>query len=150
MKVVDYLFDCKLTTYFIGKLIIIGCESFRIEDVDRVREKYVFDVEIVKHIYYNLHNPDEDLGLLIKDERWKIRRAVARQGYGLDVLIKDEDWSVREAVVRQGYGLDVLIKDENYYVRIAVAQQGYGLDVLINDKHWRVRRAVKEYLNNKK
>lgn len=70
------------------------------------------------------------------------RKAVAEQGYGLDILVHDSNYKVRTAVAEQGYGLDILIHDEDCYVRSAVAEQGYGLDQLISDKEWQVRRAV--------
>ena len=36
---------------------------------------------------------------------------------GLDILIKDKDWRIRAAVASQGYRLDTLINDTNTYVR---------------------------------
>jgi uncharacterized protein YcgL (UPF0745 family) len=64
-----------------------------------------------------------------------------KQGYGLDILINDEDWKVRKAVANQGYGLDILINDEDADVRKAVASQGYRFDILINDEDADVRKA---------
>ncbi len=50
MKIVKNLYMDK-PTYFIGKIILNGCQSFRIEDIDKVRSKFEFDVERVKDIY---------------------------------------------------------------------------------------------------
>ena len=92
---------------------------------------------------------------LVDNEDYRVRAAVAEQGYGLDKLVDDEVYYVRTAVAEQGYGLDKLINDEVYYVRIVVAKQGYGLDKLINDEDTLVRRTVvldemkNKYLNMK-
>lgn len=71
-----------------------------------------------------------------------VRKAVAQQGYGLDILIDDPDEDVRAAVAQQGYGLSQLVNDQSSYVRMVVAEQGYGLDILINDRNANVRTAV--------
>ena len=94
---------------------------------------------------YSLIENKVNLDVLIKDEDFYVRLAVAKQGYGLDVLINDEDFRVRLAVAKQGYGLDVLLYDENSTIRTQVARQGYGLDTLINDKRWLVRLEVAEH-----
>lgn len=60
----------------------------------------------------------DNLDTLINDESYRVRRVVARQGYGLDKLINGESYRVRHAVAEQGYGLDKLINDECYLVRI--------------------------------
>ena len=77
---------------------------------------------------------------------WGDRLEMVKEGYGLNVLINDEVYYVREAVAKQGYGLDILIEDKDWRVRAAVAEQGYGLDILINDENWRVRKVVEYYL----
>lgn len=87
------------------------------------------------------------LEILVKDENWRVREAVAEQGYGLEILVNDEDRDVRTAVAGQGYGLDVFIHDESYWVRQAVAKQGYGLEILIHDKDWDVRETAKWMLS---
>ena len=51
------------------------------------------------------------------DQYPDVRRAVARQGYGLNILVYDVDREVRIEVARQGYGLDILINDIDTYVR---------------------------------
>lgn len=71
---------------------------------------------------------------------------VALQGYGLDVLIHDEHYIVRTAVASQGYGLDILVNDEFWLVRREVALQGYSLDELVNDGHIHVRETAQEKL----
>lgn len=87
----------------------------------------------------------KNLDILVDDENYTIRAAVAEQGYGLDKLIDDKNWRVRTAVAEQGYGLDKLVNDEIWIVREAVAKQGYGLKKLINDKNKNVRKAAKYY-----
>ena len=134
-------------TYIIGKLISNGCQTFPIEELERVCKEYDVPRELeeqVRQLYYeNLKTP-EDWDILINDEDYPVRVAVAKQGYGLDKLINDEDWIVRVAVAKQRYGLDILVNDEDWSVRVAVAKQGYGLDKLINDRHWEVRATVAE------
>ena len=113
-------------TYIIGNLISNGCQTFPIEELERVCKKYNVPKELeeqVRQLYYqNLKTPED----------W-------------DIPINDGNWRVRVAVVKQGYGLDILINDEDPEVRVAVAQQGYGLDKLINDKDYPVRVAAKNY-----
>lgn len=75
-----------------------------------------------------------------------VRRAVAQQGYGLDVLVNDNDWWVREAVAYKGYGLEQLVSDENCMVRAAVALQGYGLEQLSEDEDYLVRQLARDNL----
>ena len=82
------------------------------------------------------------LDILVNDKNSAVRYEVAKQGYGLDILIHDKSWYVRTAVVEQGYGLDILVCDEDWHVRMEVAEQGYGLEILINDEAWQVRVAV--------
>ena len=85
---------------------------------------------------------EDNLDELINGESWRVRREVARQGYGLDILINDENYAIRCEVARQGYRLDILVNDKDYDVRYEVAKQGYGLDILINDDDIDVRREV--------
>ncbi len=135
-------------TYIIGKLISNGCQTFPIEELERVCQEYDVPKELeeqVRQLYYQNLNTPEDWDILINDEDWRVRATVAEQGYGLDKLINDSHWRVRVAVAKQGYGLDILINDENPEVRIAVAEQGYGLDILVNDKDWEVRVAARTY-----
>ena len=87
-------------TYIIGKLIHNGCQTFPIEELERVCQEYDVPKELgeqVRQLYHeNLKTP-EDWDKLINDEDWSVRVAVAKQGYGLDKLINDENWEVREA-----------------------------------------------------
>ena len=139
-------------TYIIGKLIHNGCQTFPIEELERVCQEYDVPKELeeqVRQLYYeNLKTP-EDWDILVNDGDWRVRLAVAQQGYGLDILINDEDYPVRAAVAKQGYGLDILVNDEDCWVRVAVAKQGYGLDILINDEDYPVRVAAKNYTPKK-
>ena len=135
----------KKDTYIIGNLISNGCQTFPIEELERVCKKYNVPENLgeqVRQLYYqNLKTP-EDWDIPINDGNWRVRVAVAKQGYGLDILINDKDPEVRVAVAQQGYGLDKLINDSHCWVRVTVAQQGYGLDILINDEDPEVRVAV--------
>ena len=81
---------------------------------------------------------------MVDSANWKVRKAAAERGYGLDTLVKDKDPDVRAAVASSEFGLDVLVKDEDEFVRCAVAKQGYGLDVLAKDPFWAVRETVAE------
>ena len=92
----------------------------------------------------------QNLDVLIDDEDWRIRMAVAEQGYGLDKLINDKDSGIRAVVAKQGYGLDQLINDKSYYVRKTVAEQGYGLEKLINDENYDVSYLARILLKQKK
>ena len=65
-----------------------------------------------------------------------------------DGMVKSDYWAVRKAIANQGYGLDILVNDKHWRVRRVVAKQGYGLDILINDKDCGVRRAVLNYLKD--
>ena len=108
--------------------------------------------ELVDDEYWRVRQAvaEQGYGLdkLINDEHWLVRVAVGRQGYGLEKLVNDKDWAVREAIARQRYGLDKLINDENCLVREAVAEQGYRLDKLVNDKDMHVRARVFAYMMN--
>lgn len=75
-----------------------------------------------------------NLDILVNDENFFIRYAVAKQGYGFDVLIHDSSVDIRSEIARQGYGLDTLIEDEDWFVRIEVACHGFGIERLINDE----------------
>lgn len=46
-----------------------------------------------------------------------MRKAVAKQGYGLNKLVKDNNRDVREEVAKQFYGLNELIYDDSDSVR---------------------------------
>lgn len=119
--------------------------------------------EKVKHI-----EKGEYLDTFILDKDWRVRKEVAKQGFGLDKLVYDDDkfvrkevarqgyelgilvddveWQVRREVAKQGVYLDVLVKDDVALVREEVAKQGFGLDVLRNDEIEIVRIAVVEQL----
>lgn len=110
-------------TYIVGKYIINGCQTFHVDASGEVFEKYKVPNQIREEVLKLVNeNIDEDFKEAIQRAEVKVRKAVAMQGYGLDVLINDEDWSVRKAVAKQGYGLDVLIKDEDWCVRRTVSE----------------------------
>ena len=92
----------KKDTYIIGNLISNGCQTFPIEELERVCKKYNVPKELeeqVRQLYYqNLKTP-EDWDKLINDEDWRVRATVAQQGYGLDILVNDEDCWVRVAAL---------------------------------------------------
>ena len=121
------IFECELNGDVFDHDGIVHCTN----KIKLIRE--ISKEEITKYIEDNLEK-------LINDERWCVRREVARHGYGLDILINDEDWRVRLEVAKHGYGLDILINDKDCDVRAEVARQGYGLDKLINDKDEDVRK----------
>lgn len=75
-----------------------------------------------------------NLDVLVKDEDFFIRLAVAKQGYGFDVLTHDPHHAVRTEVAKKGYALDTLVNDESWFVRIEVAEHGFGIEHLINDE----------------
>ncbi len=138
---------CKKIEYLNCYYDITGSRIFEVEADGIIRQdeiKYVAEKiklvrelskeEIKKYFEQNLQS------LVCHDEAY-VRKAVADQGYGINVLISDEAF-VRVAVANQGYGLDVLINDNDWHVREAVANQGYGLDVLISDEDDDVRKAV--------
>ena len=95
-------------------------------------------------------NNHENLDVLVDDDDWHVRKAVAEQGYGLDRLVNDLDHEVRASVAKQNYGLDKLVDDEDFFVRKTVAEQGYGLDKLANDKNPAIREIARKLLGKKK
>ena len=143
-------------TYIVGNYIINGCQTFHINEIDKVcKEFYVPDR--MKNQVLNLHSKidqskiESDLKkmieLCVKKRRFNdvdrnVRIAIAKQKIALDQLVNDYDHHVRCAVAEHGYGLDVLINDEEWLVRCTVANQDYGLDVLVNDDDWTVRCVV--------
>ena len=100
--------------------------------------------QILKNKEFKMEYTKEKLEQMLKSEDWRVRLAVAEQGYGLDILVNDENWRIRKVIAEQGYRLDILINDNDSDVRMAVAEQGYGLDILINDEDWLVRLIVAE------
>lgn len=84
------------------------------------------------------------LDVFLNDEDWRVRVAVAKQGYGLEQLIDDEHWQVREVVAYKGYGLKQLVDDDDEDVRRAVAEQGYGLEQLLYDEIQYVREMAEQ------
>ena len=68
------------------------------------------------------------------------RYHAAEDHLGLDKLVDDSDWRIREAVAGQGYALEELVNDPAWCVRREVAWQGYGLDKLVNDPDDIVRK----------
>lgn len=77
---------------------------------------------------------------MLKSTDWEIRRALADQGYGLDILVYDDDFRVRTAVARQGYRLDILLRDVDWEVRQAAAEQERRMDMLSHNKYFDVKR----------
>jgi len=146
MKKIENHFERK-TTYIIGELIVNGCQSFKIDELDKVCKNYKVSDKKKQEVIdlYNSNDPNEDWDSLVGDEDRDVREAVANQGFGLDKLINDEHWIVRLAVANQGFGLETFINDEDWLVRAAVASQGFGLDKLINDKNWHVRKVAENY-----
>lgn len=91
------------------------------------------------------YGSDPELDKLVDDRDYKVRIAVAGQGYGLDKLVNDKDPDVRIAVANQGHGLEKLISDDDFDVRMAVAKHGYGLAKLVNDEDYRIRAEVAKH-----
>ena len=83
---------------------------------------------------------------LVDSESYVERIKAAEQRYALDVLVNDDNWEVRCAVAKQGRDkeLDILVRDLNGFVRKTVAEceRPQDLDILVNDDDWRVRAAV--------
>ena len=94
------------------------------------------------------YGTNPELDKLVDSDDWRVREAVAQQGYGLDKLVNDKDHDVRKAIAEQCYGLDILIHDKDEDVRREVARHGYGLDKLITDEDGYVRREVAYYLKD--
>jgi uncharacterized protein YcgL (UPF0745 family) len=143
MIIIKNHFDGKYT-YIIGKLIINGCQSITIDKLEEVCKKFKVPENMKKEVMelYYKNGETENWDELAKHEDIKVRAAVAKQGYCLDILVNDECWVIRKEVAKQGYGLDILVNDENYQVRLAVAKQGFGLDKLVNDIDSLVRLEV--------
>ena len=63
-------------TYIIGKLISNGCQTFPIEELERVCQEYDVPKELeeqVRQLYYeNLKTP-EDWDILVNDGDWRVR-----------------------------------------------------------------------------
>ena len=113
---------------------IIKCDGkYAAEKIKLIRE-------LAKEEIYDYFKSNQKK--FIKSGDWQVRKAVASQGYGLDILVNDKNSAVRYEVAKQGYGLDILVCDEDWHVRMEVAEQGYGLEILINDEAWQVRVAV--------
>ena len=74
------------------------------------------------------HGRDKDLDILINDENYNVRKAVAEHGRDkdLDILVHDNDSRVRGAVADQGRkkDLDILLHDNFWGVRWHVAKNG--------------------------
>ena len=140
MKIIKNHFN-EQHTLFIRDKIINGCQTFTIDEIDKVCREY-FVPEDVKQETIKMYNSDVEHDL-INDDDWKVRLEVAKQGQSLDELVYDEDFYVRKEVAKQGYGLDILMSDKASAVREQVAKQGYGLDILMHDKEFIVRHAAK-------
>lgn len=111
------------------------------EQIDSQKE-YILNLTYSEKL--GMINNNENIYVLIDDGDWYVRKAVARQGYGLEKLVNDRSPNVRVEVTKQGYGLDKLVDDKNWFVRKTVTEQGYSLDKLANDKDPNVRMAVAE------
>ena len=79
---------------------------------------------------------------LSNDEKWYIRKAIAKRGQHLDKLSDDERAEVRGEVALQGHALDKLTNDDSPWVRSRVARKGHNLDKLVNDESPEVRAEV--------
>ena len=136
MKILKNHFQDK-DTIIVGKLIKNGCQTFTIEQLDEVCEKFDVPHDVKQSCLeaYTNNAEAEDFDELVQHPDWEVRSLVANQGHGLERLVNDEDWCVRAAVANQGYGLDRLVNDEDWHVRATVAKQGYGLDTLVNDEN---------------
>ena len=78
MKKLENHFDGK-TTYVVGKLIVNGCQSFEIDKLDEVCEKFEVSNEMKQEVIelYNSNDPNEDWDKLVDDSDWCVRVAVA-------------------------------------------------------------------------
>ena len=116
------------------------CE--RIEDLNRynnIKDSRIFEVETGGKIKSD--------GMQYVAQKIRLVREITKQEINdyfkknWESLIKSEDDDVKRAVARQGYGLDTLVHDRSYDVRLAVAEYGYGLDILVHDRDDDVRVA---------
>ena len=115
---------CKNGFHFCEKIEYLNCyyniADNRIFEVEadgiiiKSKDKYVAEkIKLVRELSKEEISKyfEQNLQLLICQDKAYIRQAVAEQGYGLNVLINDKNWQVREAVAKQGYGLDILVYD---------------------------------------
>ena len=86
MKVLRNHFDGN-PTIFIDDKIINGCQSFTINQLDKVCEEYEVPLKMKQDVLDNYTGKDptkEEILSFVRDEGEYVRRAVAEQGYGLD------------------------------------------------------------------
>lgn len=57
----------------------------------------------------------------------------------MDILINDDDFRVRTAVARQGYRLDILLCDVGWEVRQAAAEPKRRMGMLSHNKYFDVK-----------
>ncbi len=113
-----------------------------------IKDSRIFEIEADGNIKKDKQKYAAESICLIKELSKEEIRNYFQQNY--QAMIDDEDWRIRVAVAEQGYGLDVLVHDEDCDVRLAVAQQGYGLDVLVHDQNFYVSETAKEMVARNK
>ena len=126
MKVLRDHFDGN-ATILINDRIINGCQNFTMEEADKILKRYNVPDIIWQQVLdsYTGVSTEEEILAFVEDSDWRVRLAVANQGYGLEKLVDDSNWVVRLIVAEQGYGLEKLVDDPHWKVRRAVANQGY-------------------------
>ena len=99
MKIIDNVYEGK-SAYILGNLIVCGCQTISIDELDEVAKKYgVTDFKVSEII--SLFDLETNWDEAIAYEDWRVRRAVAKQGFGLETLINDVEWIVRKEAKRQ-------------------------------------------------
>lgn len=142
------------------KLYLLNNGMF-LEDLVKDQKSYVRETMASKGLFLDVlvhdkvgkvkaevarHGNRKHLEILLCDNSFIARKAVAEMDFGLDVLMYDSNSAVRAAVAKRHYGCEVLIHDPVASVRCAVALTGYGIDILKNDEVKSVRAAVRSYL----
>ena len=90
-------------TILINDRIINGCQNFTLAEAEPILAEFKVPAEVWQEVLdaYTGTSTEAEIMQYVQDEDWRVRRAVARQGYGLDVLINDENCAVRDAAVAE-------------------------------------------------
>ena len=80
----------------------------------------------------------------LNDEDYRVRLAIAEQGYYLAKLQHDKHLLVRMAVYRASANPENFVNSKDWQIREDIAHRGLFLEYLFNDKNDKVRLAVAE------
>lgn len=137
------------TTYLVGDWVNNGCQTFHIDDIQTVCDKFEVCQEEVDHVV-NLHRTTGkvDLHQYIDHEDSRVISLLIKQGIVMPKFIESTDKRVQLTLVEESIGLEVLVNSQYMVVREAIANKGCFLDLLINDKAKQVRAAVLDKMGN--